>query len=128
MLLEIADAFEEGGNRLFIAAVEDPLANPARCHEAGALKHCEMRGNGRLRQAAAAAIDLNQLDERLNQGKANYDSALLSPNSRWYSGTAGPKYDLETAERRGREAGLVLERSWLDGERRFAVLLFRPAR
>jgi peptide/nickel transport system substrate-binding protein len=53
----------------------------------------------RLRQAAAAAIDLPQLDQRLNQGKADYNSALFAKNSRWYAGTEGPKYDLDTAKK-----------------------------
>jgi dimethylhistidine N-methyltransferase len=35
------------------------------------------------------------------------------------------KYDLATAERVGRAAGLALTDGWLDDERRFAVLLFR---
>ncbi|MBX3204361.1 MAG: L-histidine N(alpha)-methyltransferase [Labilithrix sp.] len=35
------------------------------------------------------------------------------------------KYDLATAERLGRSAGLALVDSWRDAERRFAVLLFR---
>ena len=35
------------------------------------------------------------------------------------------KYDLASAERLGREAGLALADSWLDDGRRFAVLLFR---
>lgn len=37
------------------------------------------------------------------------------------------KYDLATAERLGRAAGLALADSWLDEGRRFAVLLFRAA-
>lgn len=38
------------------------------------------------------------------------------------------KYDLSTAERLGRAAGLSLLDGWFDDERRFAVLLFEPAR
>jgi peptide/nickel transport system substrate-binding protein len=53
----------------------------------------------RLRQAVAAAIDLNVLNDRLYQGKSQlYDSALLNPKSRWYSGIQGPKFDLSRAK------------------------------
>lgn len=38
------------------------------------------------------------------------------------------KYDLATAERLARSAGLTLADKWLDGERRFAVLLFGVSR
>jgi dimethylhistidine N-methyltransferase len=38
------------------------------------------------------------------------------------------KYDLASAEALGRRAGLALTKSWLDGERHFAMLEFRPMR
>jgi peptide/nickel transport system substrate-binding protein len=53
----------------------------------------------RVRQAVAAAIDLTTLNQRLYDGKSKlYNSALVHPNSRWYSGVEGPKFDLATAK------------------------------
>jgi peptide/nickel transport system substrate-binding protein len=53
----------------------------------------------RLRQAVAASIDLDALNQRLYQGKDElYDSALINPQSRWYDGIAGPKYDVDLAK------------------------------
>jgi peptide/nickel transport system substrate-binding protein len=53
----------------------------------------------RLRQAVAAAIDLDTLNQRLYQGKSKYfNTAIINPASRWYSGVAGPKYDQNLAK------------------------------
>jgi peptide/nickel transport system substrate-binding protein len=53
----------------------------------------------RLRQAVAASIDLDALNQRVYQGKSKlYNTALIHPNSRWYSGVEGPKYDLAAAK------------------------------
>jgi peptide/nickel transport system substrate-binding protein len=53
----------------------------------------------RVRQAVAAAINLDTLNTRAYQGKAQLDTALFAKTSRWNSNIAGPKYDLEQAKR-----------------------------
>jgi peptide/nickel transport system substrate-binding protein len=53
----------------------------------------------RVRQAVAAAINLDTLNTRVYQGKAQLDTSLFAKTSRWNSGIAGPKYDLEQAKR-----------------------------
>lgn len=58
----------------------------------------------KVRRAVAAAIDLNTLNTRVYQGKAQLDTALLAKTSRWSSGTAGPKFDLENAKKLVAEA------------------------
>jgi peptide/nickel transport system substrate-binding protein len=58
----------------------------------------------RVRQAVAAAINLDTLNTRVFQGKAQLDTALLASTSKWNSGVAGPKYDLEQAKRLVNEA------------------------
>ncbi len=52
----------------------------------------------RVRRAVAAAIDLNTLNQRVFQGNAQVNTALIAPASRWYGGVAGPKYDLSLAK------------------------------
>ena len=53
----------------------------------------------RVRQAVAASIDLDALNQRVYQGKSKlFNTALIHPNSRWYDGIAGPKYDLALAK------------------------------
>jgi len=47
----------------------------------------------------AAAINLDTLNTRVYQGKAQLDTSLFAKTSRWNSGIAGPKYDLEQAKR-----------------------------
>ena len=58
----------------------------------------------RVRQAVAAAINLDTLNTRAYQGKAQLDTALFAKTSRWNSNIAGPKYDLEQAKRLVTEA------------------------
>jgi peptide/nickel transport system substrate-binding protein len=58
----------------------------------------------RVRQAVAAAINLDTLNQRVYQGKADLDTALLAESSRWSSGIAGPRYDLDRAKRLVNEA------------------------
>ena len=53
----------------------------------------------RVRQAVAAAIDLDTLNQRVYQGKSKlFSTALINPKSRWYNGIEGPKYDLAQAK------------------------------
>lgn len=58
----------------------------------------------RVRQAVAAAINLETLNTRVYQGKAQLDTALFAKTSRWSSGIAGPRYDVELAKRLVNEA------------------------
>jgi peptide/nickel transport system substrate-binding protein len=58
----------------------------------------------RVRQAVAAAINLDTLNARVYQGKAQLDTSLFAKTSRWNSGIAGPKYDIELAKRLVTEA------------------------
>jgi peptide/nickel transport system substrate-binding protein len=58
----------------------------------------------RVRQAVAAAINLDTLNTRVYQGKAQLDTSLFAKTSRWNSGIAGPKFDLEQAKRLVTEA------------------------
>lgn len=53
----------------------------------------------RVRQAVAAAIDLETLGQRVYSGAAAMSSALISPESRWYDGIEGPSYDPDLARR-----------------------------
>ncbi|HUP76208.1 MAG TPA: ABC transporter substrate-binding protein [Acidimicrobiales bacterium] len=58
----------------------------------------------RVRQAVAAAINLETLNTRVYQGKAQLDTSLFAKTSRWNSNIAGPKYDIEQAKRLVTEA------------------------
>jgi len=58
----------------------------------------------RVRQAVAAAINLDTLNTRVYQGKAQLDTALFAKTSRWNSNIAGPKYDLDLAKKLVNEA------------------------
>jgi peptide/nickel transport system substrate-binding protein len=58
----------------------------------------------RVRQAVAAAINLETLNTRVYQGKAQLDTAMLAKTSKWSSNIAGPKYDLDLAKRLVTEA------------------------
>jgi peptide/nickel transport system substrate-binding protein len=53
----------------------------------------------RVRQAIAAAVNLDTLNQRVYQGKAELSTALLAKSSRWNSNIAGPKYDAEQAKK-----------------------------
>jgi peptide/nickel transport system substrate-binding protein len=52
----------------------------------------------RIRQAVAAAIDLNTLNDRVYQGNGEMTTDLIAPQSRWYNGVAGPSYDIAKAK------------------------------
>ena len=70
----------------------------------------------KVRQAIAAAIDPVQWDARVNEGKGLPSTELLLKESKYYSGVAGPKYDLNKAKQ------LITEEKaagW-DGKIRFA--------
>lgn len=47
----------------------------------------------RVRQAVAAAIDLDTLNQRVYDGYGVMTTDLISPQSRWFDGVAGPAYD-----------------------------------
>lgn len=51
----------------------------------------------RVRQAVAAAIDLDTLNQWVYDGKGVMSSALIAESSRWYSGVEGPQYDIDRA-------------------------------
>lgn len=51
----------------------------------------------RVRQAVAAAIDLETLGQRVYGGSGAMSSALISEESRWYDGVPGPSYDVDRA-------------------------------
>jgi peptide/nickel transport system substrate-binding protein len=51
----------------------------------------------RLRQAIGAAIDTATVDQRVNQGTGYPGSELFQKSSKWFTGVAGPKYDVQRA-------------------------------
>jgi peptide/nickel transport system substrate-binding protein len=53
----------------------------------------------RVRQAVAASIDLNTLNQRVFQGKAEVGSELIAKGSKWYDGVTGPAYDPALAKK-----------------------------
>jgi peptide/nickel transport system substrate-binding protein len=53
----------------------------------------------RVRQAVAAAIDVDVMNERIYDGKAKVGTGLMWKDSIWYSGIDGPQYDLDEAKR-----------------------------
>ncbi|HEV8298491.1 MAG TPA: ABC transporter substrate-binding protein [Acidimicrobiales bacterium] len=55
--------------------------------------------NKLVRQAVAAAINLDTLNARVWQGKAELSTALLAKTSKWNSNIAGPKFDLDQAKK-----------------------------
>jgi peptide/nickel transport system substrate-binding protein len=52
----------------------------------------------RVRQAVAAAIDLNTLNQRVYSGLGEMTTDLIASQSRWYDGVAGPSYDINRAK------------------------------
>lgn len=54
-------------------------------------------GDVRVRQAIAAAIDVDVLDERAFSGAGRPTSAIVHPDSELSPGTPGPAYDLDRA-------------------------------
>ena len=55
--------------------------------------------NPLVRKAVAAAINLDTLNTRVYQGKAELSTALIAKKSRWSSDIAGPKFDVEQAKK-----------------------------
>jgi peptide/nickel transport system substrate-binding protein len=53
----------------------------------------------RIRQAVAAAINVDTLNTRVWSGKAEASTDMLSKDSKWYSNVSGPKFDLEKAKK-----------------------------
>lgn len=58
----------------------------------------------KVRQGIAAAIDYAQFDARVNDGKGQPDSGLLSKSFPYFPGVEGPKYDLAKAKQLFSEA------------------------
>jgi peptide/nickel transport system substrate-binding protein len=58
----------------------------------------------KVRQAIAAAIDPNVINQRANGGKGLPSSELLQSDFRWYPNVPGPKYDLNLAKQLVAEA------------------------
>jgi peptide/nickel transport system substrate-binding protein len=52
----------------------------------------------RLRQAIAAAIDVDLIDERINEGAGIPGTALVADSEGWSPGVPGPQYDPTLAE------------------------------
>lgn len=66
--------------------------------EEGATPRVEAITNDlRIRQAVAAAINLDTLNDRAFEGAARMSSDLIHPESAWYNGIEGPQYDPELA-------------------------------
>ena len=58
----------------------------------------------KVRQAFAAAIDPVQLDARVFEGKGSPGSEFLQKTSKYFTGVAGPKYDVARAKQLVQEA------------------------
>ncbi|MFV2107122.1 ABC transporter substrate-binding protein [Micromonospora sp. LOL_015] len=110
----IADAEADGaeGIRVQYSANDTLIMNngfPITCQEGEPAPRCEGRPDGtqlestaptadkRVRQAVAAAIDLETLKQRVYGGAGSMSSDLISEESRWYNGVEGPAYDIERA-------------------------------
>ncbi|ROO60807.1 peptide/nickel transport system substrate-binding protein [Micromonospora sp. Llam0] len=110
----IADAEADGaeGIRVQYSANDTLIMNngfPITCQEGEPAPRCEDQPDGtelestaptadkRVRQAVAAAIDLETLKQRVYGGAGFMSSALISEDSRWYDGVEGPAYDIERA-------------------------------
>jgi len=110
----IADAEADGaeGIRVQYSANDTLIMNngfPITCQEGEPAPRCEGQPDGtelestaptadkRVRQAVAAAIDLETLKQRVYGGAGFMSSALISEESRWYDGVEGPAYDIERA-------------------------------
>ena len=110
----IADAEADGaeGIRVQYSANDTLIMNngfPITCQEGEPAPRCEGQPDGtelestaptadkRVRQAVAAAIDLETLKQRVYGGAGFMSSALISEDSRWYDGVEGPAYDIERA-------------------------------
>ncbi|MFC0527713.1 ABC transporter substrate-binding protein [Phytohabitans kaempferiae] len=52
----------------------------------------------RVRQAVAAAIDLQTLNQRVYNGAGEVTTDLIAQQSRWYDGVTGPAYDVARAK------------------------------
>ncbi|MFV2087104.1 ABC transporter substrate-binding protein [Micromonospora sp. LOL_021] len=110
----IADAEADGaeGIRVQYSANDTLIMNngfPITCQEGEPAPRCEGQPDGtelestaptadkRVRQAVAAAIDLETLKQRVYGGAGFMSSALISEDSRWYDGVDGPAYDIDRA-------------------------------
>ncbi|MEQ8840314.1 MAG: ABC transporter substrate-binding protein [Acidimicrobiales bacterium] len=66
--------------------------------EAGATPRVESIANDlRIRQAVAAAINLDTLNERAFEGAGRMSTSLIHEESSWFNGIEGPQYDLDLA-------------------------------
>ncbi len=70
----------------------------------------------RIRRAIAAAIDVNTINDRAEDGKGNPTSQAIAPGSILYQDNPGPKYDPDTAKQLVEE--VKAEGKW-DGKIRF---------
>jgi peptide/nickel transport system substrate-binding protein len=60
--------------------------------------------NAKVREAVAAAIDPEVINQRAYEGEAEAGSALLQENFRWYPGVEGPEYNVDNAKKLVSEA------------------------
>ncbi len=58
----------------------------------------------RVRQAVAAAIDLNTLNQRVYSGLGEMTTDLIASQSRWFDGVTGPTYNIDRAKQLVTEA------------------------
>ncbi|MFY1638042.1 ABC transporter substrate-binding protein [Solwaraspora sp. WMMB335] len=110
----IADAEADGadGIRVQYSANDTMIMNngfPITCQEGEPAPRCDGQPDGtqlestaptadkRVRQAVAAAIDLDTLRQRVYGGAGTMTSALIAEGSRWYDGVEGPAYDIDRA-------------------------------
>jgi peptide/nickel transport system substrate-binding protein len=78
----------------------------------------------RVRQAIAAAIELDTLNQRVYAGANDLSTELISEKSRWYGGVDGPAYDIDRAKELVAE--VIAEGNW-DGSIRVSCHNGNPA-
>jgi peptide/nickel transport system substrate-binding protein len=78
----------------------------------------------RVRQAIAAAIELETLNQRVYGGANTLSTELISEKSRWYGGVEGPSYDIDRAKELVAE--VIAEGEW-DGSIRVSCHNGNPA-
>lgn len=78
----------------------------------------------RVRQAIAAAIEPETLNQRVYAGANSIVTDLISEKSRWYGGVAGPAYDIDRAKELVAE--VIAEGEW-DGSIRVSCHNGNPA-
>jgi peptide/nickel transport system substrate-binding protein len=120
------DALDNG--ELDVALVREPLAID-RARGEGYAEHADLKSMGgvvlvnsgvrdstppttdvRVRQAIAAAIDTEAVDERANEGVGLPGSAIVADGSRWFQDLEGPAHDPDRA--RELVAEVVAEGEW----------------